>query len=198
MRWFRGDPCYVFHPMNAFEENGKIIADVMQFEAAPVFPDPDGKPGDPAQAIPHLTRWTFDLAANTEGFKCERIDDLAGEFPRLDERFAGLPYRHGYFAASAGALEGAFDRLAHIDLNSGERAIYRAPAGDSFEEPIFVPRRADAPEGDGWLLAVVYRGAEKRSDLAVFDAASLDKGPIAVAELSHRIPFGFHGNWRAA
>ena len=53
-----------------------------------------------------------------------------------------------------------------------------------------------APEGKGYLLSVVYRGSEKRSDLAIFDAQSLSAGPIACAELPHRVPFGFHGNWK--
>src|SRR6476619_8163808 len=44
--------------------------------------------------------------------------------------------------------------------------------------------------------AVQHRGAERRSDLAVFDTVSLETAPIALAELSHRVPFGFHGNWR--
>ncbi len=198
IRWFQCDPCYVFHPMNAYEDGDKIVADVMQYPEAPLFPDPDGKPGDPAKAVARLTRWTFDLAGNSDGFKREQIDDLGAEFPRLDERFAGLPYRHGYYAASSGGLIEGFDTLGHLDLKTGKRALYRAPEGDAFGEPIFVPRHAGAPEGEGYLLAAVYRGEEKRSDLAIFDAASLDKGPIAVAEVSHRVPFGFHGNWRAA
>ena len=40
------DPCFVFHPMNAFEEDGKIIADMMQFEEAPMFPHLDGSAPD--------------------------------------------------------------------------------------------------------------------------------------------------------
>jgi carotenoid cleavage dioxygenase-like enzyme len=32
----------------------------------------------------------------------------------------------------------------------------------------------------------------------VFEATELARGPVALAELSHRVPFGFHGNWRAA
>ena len=60
-----------------------------------------------------------------------------------------------------------------------------------------MPRSADAPEGDGWLVAVVYRGAEDRSDFVVFDAG-VAAGPIATAKVPRRVPFGFHGNWRAA
>ena len=101
VRWFECDPCYVFHPMNAYEDGDKIVGDVMQYDAAPLFPDPNGRAGDPAKAIAHLTRWTFDLSSNTDGFKREQIDDLGGEFPRFDERLVGLDYRHGYFAASS-------------------------------------------------------------------------------------------------
>ncbi|TXI79905.1 MAG: carotenoid oxygenase, partial [Cupriavidus sp.] len=55
----------------------------------------------------------------------------------------------------------------------------------------------DAEEGDGWLLATVYRGHEHRSDLVVFEAGDISAGPMATVQLSHRVPFGFHGNWVA-
>jgi hypothetical protein len=38
-------------------------------------------------------------------------------------------------------------------------SIYEFPNGDAPGEPIFVPRSADAPEGDGLVIAVAYRGA---------------------------------------
>jgi carotenoid cleavage dioxygenase len=199
IRWFECDPCYVFHPMNAYEDGDKIVGDVMQYDAAPLFPDPDGRPGDPSKAMARLTRWTFDLTANTNGFKREQIDELSGEFPRFDERHAGLDYRHGFFAGSSDAnFIDLFDTLAHIDVKANKRSAYRLPQGDGVSEPIFVPRGPGAAEGDGYLLATIFRGAENRSDLAVFDTAGLEHGPVAVAELSHRVPFGFHGNWRPA
>ena len=198
IRWFECDPCYVFHPMNAYETDDTIVGDVMQYDAAPLFPDPDGRPGDPDKASARLTRWTFDLAANTNCFRREPIDDLAGEFPRFDERLAGLDYRHGYFAARSDRQpRGGFDTLAQIDFMTNKRTAYRLPDGDAVSEPVFVPRNGGAREGDGYLMATIFRASENRSDLAVFDAAALDVGPIAVAELSHRVPYGFHGNWRA-
>ena len=61
------------------------------------------------------------------------------------------------------------------------------------------PARAeDAAEGDGWLLAVVWRAGENRSDLAVFNATDVEPGPVALVQLGHRVPDGFHGNWVAA
>ena len=33
--------------MNAYEDGDRIVGDVMQYDAAPLFPDPDGRPGDP-------------------------------------------------------------------------------------------------------------------------------------------------------
>ena len=197
MRWFHLDPCYVYHGMNAYEDGDRIVAHVMQYEVAPLFRDLSGNSPDPKQTVSHLHQWTFDLADRSDHFKREPIDDLAADFPRLDERFALKAYRHGYFAAKVNTSgAGAFDTLAHRDFKTGMQMTYSVPAGDAFSEPVFVPRSADAAEGEGYLLATIYRGAEKRSALAIFDAMTLDQGPIAVAELSHHVTLGFHGNWR--
>jgi carotenoid cleavage dioxygenase len=196
MQWFTTDACYVFHPMNMWEDGDKIYADVMQYQNAPLFPNADGSPGKQAGA--RLARWTFDLSGKTNTVKREYIDDMTGEFPRLDERHAGLAYRHGYFAAdSHGGSKVLFDSIAHIDFKTGKRLVHTFD--DGFPgEPIFVPRSASSPEGDGWLVATVYRPGDDHSDLAVFDATDISKGPIGLAQLPRRIPFGFHGNWRPA
>jgi carotenoid cleavage dioxygenase-like enzyme len=195
LRWFETEPCYVFHPMNAWEAGGRILADVMEYETPPLFPGVDGAAPRGTQA--RLVRWTFDLDGQSNAIGREPLDDTPGEFPRFDERFAGLPYRHGWFAANGrGPREIRFDSIAHVDHVSGRRAIYTFPAGDAPGEPIFVPRAPDADEGDGWLVAAVYRGNEDRSDFVVFEAQDIEAGPIAVAKLPGRVPFGFHGNWR--
>ena len=38
----------------------------------------------------------------------------------------------------------------------------------------------------------------KASHLIILDGQNLSAGPLATAYLDHRIPFGFHGNWRNA
>lgn len=197
IRWFETKACYVFHPMNAWEADGKIFADVMEYETAPLFPNIDGTRNKDTGA--RLVRWTFDLADATNQIKREQLDDLAGEFPRFDERRAGLSYRHGWFAGNSQRPgQFGFDTIAHIDLATGKRVTHDLPEGDATGEPIFVPRKADAVEGDGWVISVVYRADEDRSDFLVFDAQDLPAGPIGTAKMPRRVPFGFHGNWRPA
>lgn len=198
--WFRGEACYVFHIMNAWEDGNRIIADVMQFEEAPLFPHPDGRPTDPEKSRARHCRWTFDLSGNTDRFQQTYLDDLTGEFPRIDDRRAGLKSRHGWYACANPRLPmfGALSGVVHVDGNGKRLGHYLLPAGDTISEPVFVERATDAAEGDGWLLAVVWRARENRSDLAVFNATDVEAGPAALVQLGHRVPDGFHGNWVGA
>ena len=197
IRWFETDPSYVFHPMNAWEEGDKIFADVMQYPVAPLFPNADGSRGERTHAT--LKRWIIDLASSSNAIKVEDLDDTAGEFPRFDERRVGLSYRHGWFAAQTGRPGGMnFDALAHVDLKTGARKLHTLAHGDGTGEPVFVPRSADAEEGDGYVLAVVHCREDDRSELQVFNATDIDAGPIGRARVPRRVPYGFHGNWQAA
>ncbi len=60
---------------------------------------------------------------------------------------------------------------------------YLLPAGDTISEPVFVARGGDAAEGDGWLLAAVWRARENRSDLAVFNTQNVEAEPTALVHL---------------
>ncbi|HWU79965.1 MAG TPA: carotenoid oxygenase family protein, partial [Caulobacter sp.] len=118
LRWIEVPACYIFHVMNAFEQDGRIVADVMRYAAAPLFPNADGTKGENAAA--YLTRWTIDLEA---GALAEApLDETAGEFPRFDERFAGQAYRHGWFVGQS-LKPGDFrsNVVAHVDLVEGTR-----------------------------------------------------------------------------
>ena len=194
IRWFNAPACYVFHPLNSWEEGDKIYCDVMRYNVAPLFPKADGSPGDKAAA--RLMRWTFDLAGNSDAIVETPLDDLDGEFPRVDGRVETLKHRHAWYAADpTGAKTIRQSAIAHLDLTTGKRQVYELNGGDLTSEPVFVKRSADAAEGDGWITAVLWRAAENRSDLAIFEAQDIAKGPIGVAEMPRRVPFGFHGNW---
>jgi carotenoid cleavage dioxygenase len=197
MRWFNTEACYVFHPLNAWEEGDKLFADVMRYDVAPLFPNADGSPGKKSAA--RLVRWTFDLASNSDAIRETPLDDLDGEFPRVDPRVETRKHRHGWFAADPGHAQTIKQSaIAHIDFQTGKRQVYEFGDGDLTSEPVFAPRPGGTDEGDGWLTAVVWRAAEDRSDLVIFEARDIETGPIATAKVPRRVPFGFHGNWAAA
>lgn len=180
--------------MNAWDAGRRVVADLIHYARAPLFPNADGSNAQPSPG--RLTRWTLDLDGGTDGFAVQTLDDLPGEFPRIDDRRSGLPTRFGAIAAEPGTAAGT-NAIAWYDLETGGRTVYRLPDGDATSESVFVPRSADAPEGDGWLLATIWRRAENRSDLVVLDTQGIDRGPVATVQLSHRVPFGFHGNFVA-
>ncbi len=183
LRWFRAGPGFAFHVMNAWDEDDTLCIDLMLSDAPPFFPGPAGVPA--ASPPAHLRRWSITLADASPAVVSRSLSATPGEFPRIDERVAGCRNRHGYFRISEG--------LCHRDDLTGEERFYRLPPGDTVSEPVFAPRGPD--EGDGWLLAVVFRQEHGGSELVVLDATDLTAGPVAVAYLPNRVPAGFHGAW---
>ena len=91
-----------------------------------------------------------------------------------------------------------FSGIAHVNGKGERLAKYLLPLGDTISEPVFVERNKQATEGDGWLLAAVWRANENTSDLAAFNTTDIKRGPVALVHLGHRVPDSFHGNWVGA
>jgi carotenoid cleavage dioxygenase len=194
IRWFEIEPRFILHTMNAWEEGEKIHCEVTEFPNPPIFPNADGSPAREAEG--RLARWTIDLADNTNRARREQIDDLNSELPRLDERHAGLPYRHGWYWANLGGSSPLVQHsFAHLDLKTGGREMRVFDPGDAPGEPVFVPRCASAPEGDGYIITLVYRAATNTSELLILNAQDVPGEPVAVLKLPRRVPGGFHGNF---
>lgn len=194
--WFELDAFYAFHYMNAYQEGDNIILDGMKSRRAHLFPDAKGKIATSSECPPQFTRWTFNILRKTVSEK--QLDSRLAEFPRFDERFTGLPYRHGFAGTCVDPKskdEIFFDAIIHYDHNKKSQTIRAFGAGNAPSEPIFVPRHKNSKEGDGFILTVVYNAANDCSDLYILDAMNIDKEPLAVVQCPHRIPNGFHGNW---
>ncbi|MEX2142396.1 MAG: carotenoid oxygenase family protein [Pirellulales bacterium] len=192
IRWFEIEPRFFLHSMNAWEDGDRIHCEVTEFPHPPVFPNADGSPSQPTEG--RLTRWTIDLAG-TE-VQCQPLDDLNAEMPRFDERNAGLPYRHGWYMANIGSDHPLrHNAIAHIDLATGQREERILQPGDVAGEPLFVPRSPSAPEGDGYIIALVYRAATNTSELLILPAQDIAGEPAAVLKVPRRVPGGLHGNF---
>jgi carotenoid cleavage dioxygenase len=175
VRWFEIEPCYVFHVANAHTD-GKII--VLQACRYAELWRRDGGFEDSAV----LWEWTIDLDAGTVSER--QLDDRAVEFPRIDDRLAGLPAR--YSVAVGGS------NLFRYDLRSGD-AVTHGFGASVPGEAVFVPSGPD--EGSGWYLAYVHDPVGDGSDLVILDAADFGGEPVARIHLPRRVPYGFHGNW---
>ncbi|MEU8894524.1 carotenoid oxygenase family protein [Nocardia sp. NPDC048505] len=180
IRWFGIDPCYVFHTLNAYDEPGRIVLEVMRYPEL-------WRTGSATFDEATLWRWTIDLAAGT--VEERQIDDRAAEFPRIDDRLAGLPARFGH-ATVAGKDSGA---LLRYDLQTGARTAHEFGPGRIPGEAVFVPADEN-PGGAGYLMTYVYDARTDRSDLVILDADDLTE-PVAAVHFPRRVPFGFHGSW---
>ena len=50
-------------------------------------------------------------------------------------------------------------------------------------------------QGNGWLMTIVGRRAENRTDFVILDAADIAAGPVATIRFPCRVHEGFHGIW---
>lgn len=185
VRWFAIEPCYAFHVANAFDSGNSIVLQSVRY--------PElwrGTSGFETDGV--LWSWTIDLQT---GKVAERqLDERPIEFPRIDDRLAGLQAR---YAVSVGVNE-----LVRYDLNTGNAVEHRFGTAESPGRPgeaVFVPSTTGpADEGNGWYLGYVYDPARDGSDLVIIDASDFAGSPVARIKLPHRVPYGFHGNWIGA
>ena len=93
VRWFDIEPCYVYHPLNAYSEirDGAevLVLDVVRYSR--MF-DRDRR--GPGESLPSLDRWTINLATGAVSTECR--DDRSQEFPRINENLMGGRHRFGY------------------------------------------------------------------------------------------------------
>jgi carotenoid cleavage dioxygenase-like enzyme len=188
-RWFEVPACQLGHTANAFERDGRIVVDGIRT---------DRFLSDMASDPPTLYRWEIDLTRGvvTEG----ALGRHPVEFPRVDERHNGRPYRHAYTVeyrefGPAGLPRGSLLRCYDVETGTSvakDFGVRYVPG-----EPVFVPKSGDAAENDGWVLALRYDRELDRSDLVVLDANEFGGDPVAIVQLPRRVPIGFHGSWVA-
>jgi carotenoid cleavage dioxygenase len=190
--WHDVEPCYVFHPMNAYDEpdDDGIVLDVVRHPS--MFRT---QLLGPSEGTPSLERWRLD--AHGGPVKEERLDDRGQEFPRVDERLVGLPHRYGYAVAVGRSddIVGTEAAVVRHDLEQGTSEARSFGSGASVGEAVFVPRDEASGESDGWVLALVYDGTSDTSALHVINGEDFLGEPQAVVRLPQRVPAGFHGNW---
>ncbi len=194
--WYEIEPCYVYHPMNAFEdEQGRITIDVCRMPHTM-------KPGA-IEVQPRLHRWTINRAAGSVTETA--LDDRAVEFPRVHDERVGGRHRYGYTAGLEEKQSPNIVRFHKYDLVGDRSWTHELGPGRTGGEPVFAPASAggaaardaadDAGEDEGWVMSFVHDAASDRSELVILDASNFEAEPVARIHLPTRVPNGFHGSW---
>lgn len=191
---------YMWHALNAYEEDGEIVVDFAGYDA------PDHMFGsDPILSTVMHGETGADGTAGT--LRRYRLDPAAGrvdvdtlfsinlEFPYVHPVRVGRRHRYGYFTTAAQATI-FHNGVTRLDLETGDASTYHFDSQTHVGEPVFVP--AGKPDNDsepGWVLTVGLDGKTGRSFLAVFDAETIAAGPLGLARLRHATPLSFHGDF---
>jgi len=187
VKWFDINPCYVFHPLNSYEDGDKIIIDVARFSHMWKASTMDFPP-------PELWRWTIDTVSGK--VHEEQVDDRPAEFPRVADSVIGMKHRYGYLAGMSQTKDPseASGAILKYDRETGVRSDIEFGRGRTGGEPVFVPAANSSAEDDGYLMTYIYDASSDSSSFVIMDAASMDSEPVASIDLP-RIPGGFHGSW---
>jgi len=212
VRWFKGttSQCMLVHTTNARTEGDKVILDapVAAGNFNPWFPNVDGSPYDPTGRTPTMRRWTFDLASSRDGWQEEILFNglMATSFTRMDDRYLTRPFRYSFMmltdkeapfddSLAAELLGPPINAWYRFDYTTGKIDKYFCGPEYSMTEPQFIPRRADAPEGDGYLIGAANNLRERRTDIIILDAQHIAEGPVARIRLPFRLHMQVHGWW---
>jgi carotenoid cleavage dioxygenase len=204
VRWFDIEPCYVYHPLNAYSEirDGAeiLVLDVVRYSR--MF-DRDRR--GPGESLPSLDRWTINLATGAVSTECR--DDRSQEFPRINENLTGVRHRFGYTIGVDGGFlaAGGPDLVSSLykhDYATGSTTVAALDPDLLLGEVCFVPNpstgaagpeNSEGSEDDGILIGYGSHRDRDEGQLLLLDAQTLDT--VATVHLPQRVPMGFHGNW---
>ncbi len=201
VRWFDAAPFYMYHAINAYEDGDDVVLVGCRI-ADPLVGDPDNPARDftvPAIANlrlePYLHRWR--LRGATGDVVEERLDDVMGEFPRMNDRWLGRRSRYCYMPRVAPRETLLFDGVIKYDLARGTSRALAYPEGWFGGELTFAPRDHGAPEtqdeDDGYLVTIAVEAATGASEVLVLDARALEI--VARVPVPARVPVGYHAEW---
>jgi carotenoid cleavage dioxygenase-like enzyme len=199
VRWLEVDPCWVFHTLNAYDDDGRVVVDMCRYDGAYDVSIMGG------HGPVTLERWIIDPVASK--VTRQPLDDRYQEFPRVDDRIIAQPHRYGYSAVvqevsqATVSVNGDFtdDAFANAvlkhDLVTGTVQAHGFGRGAAASEAVFAPVAPDAGEDDGYVMAFVHDPDRGAADLVILAAQDFTSEPVARVHLPARIPLGFHGSW---
>ncbi|KAG5541574.1 hypothetical protein RHGRI_021419 [Rhododendron griersonianum] len=203
IKWFDLPNCFIFHNANAWEEGDEVVLITCRLQN----PDLDMVSGSVKEKLENFTNELYEMRFNMKtGLASQKkLSASAVDFPRVNESYTGRKQRfvYGTMLDSIAKVTGIikFDLHAEpdsektkLEVGGNVQGIFDLGPGRFGSEAIFVPREPGitSEEDDGYLIFFVHDEASGKSAVNVIDAKTMSADPVAVVELPHRVPYGFH------
>jgi len=188
------DAGFAFHYGNAWEESDGTI----HFDAS-LYPNVDvlhnfSNMMKGELDNPHQDAQTAFFTLNPNGTASKTLLTSVSEFPKVCDHIVGLKNNYLYHLSSQHNSLWS-DTVCSINIDSGKQDRYDFGSEYLVEEHVAVcPQQK---EGTGYLVGTALHVPSKRTCVNIFAANNLTQGPLARAWLSHHLPLGFHGNFKA-
>ncbi|PIK37041.1 hypothetical protein BSL78_26127, partial [Apostichopus japonicus] len=214
---YTADPLFLFHHINAYEEDDHIVFDVAAYDNPSIIKQTYfSNLASPSEPPPESSVRRFVLPQHMEGKVSDDLNKLSYtsatavikidgsvhctpeilcheslDLPRINYDYNARKYRYAYFVGNFLPSESSPFNLTKLDVE--EKSFKSWSEKDCFaSEPVFVPRPGGEAEDDGVILSAVVRQTENPSSfLLVLNAADFTE--IGRAEIDRQIPATLHG-----
>ncbi|XP_047315751.1 carotenoid 9,10(9',10')-cleavage dioxygenase 1 [Impatiens glandulifera] len=203
IKWFELPNCFIFHNANAWEEGDEVVLIACRLEK----PDLDMISGSVKGKLDNFSNELYEMRFNMKnGLASQRkLSAPSVDFPRVNESYTGRKQRYVYgtvlnsIAKVTGIVK--FDLEAepesekeNIEVGGNVLGLFDLGPNRFGSEAVFVPRQPGitSEEDDGYLIFFVHDEVTGKSAINVLDAKTMSSEPVAVVDLPHRVPYGFH------
>ncbi|XVF22947.1 hypothetical protein REPUB_Repub12eG0214900 [Reevesia pubescens] len=203
IRWFELPNCFIFHNANAWEEEDDIVLITCRLQN----PDLDQVNGEVKEKLENFSNELYEMRFNMKSGLAsqKKLSASSVDFPRVNEYYTGRKQRYVYATVldSIAKVTGIVKFDLHAEPEAGKtkieaggnvQGLFDLGPGRFGSEAIFVPREpgTSSEEDDGYLIFFVHDDNTGKSSVNVIDAKTMSADPVAVVELPHRVPYGFH------
>ncbi|ABX08238.1 carotenoid oxygenase family protein [Prochlorococcus marinus] len=192
-RIFEAPDGFVFHHLNAWEENSEVVIESIFYNDFPSIQPNENFLEINFDEIPEGILKKCRINLLNKNVTTEVLSNQCCEFAMVNPRMLGMKARYSWMAtAQKEHGNGPLQNIKKFDLFNSQKHIWSAAPRGFVSEPIMVPT-SSSNEDDGWVLTVVWNGERLASDLVILNANDLSEQ--AILELPLAIPHGLHGSW---
>ncbi|KAH7527853.1 hypothetical protein FEM48_Zijuj05G0010600 [Ziziphus jujuba var. spinosa] len=203
IKWFELPNCFIFHNANAWEEEDEVVLITCRLEN----PNLDMVSGTVKEKLENFSNQLYEMRFNLKNGLAsqKKLSAPAVDFARVNESYTGRKqcFVYGTILDSIAKVTGIvkFDLHAEpeigktsLEVGGNVQGIYDLGPGRFGSEAVYVPRvpGVTSEEDDGYLILFVHDEKSGKSAVHVINAKTMSADPVAVVDLPHRVPYGFH------